>query len=271
MAKKVLLVGCGNMGFAMLQGWLALQPSPEITVVEPAAPLRQRISDLAVSALASADDLAADYWPDIVVLAVKPQMFAGVLPDYARFAGPSTLFVSIAAGVTTATIAGLTRADAAIVRCMPNTPAAIGHGVMALYANGQVSAEQAEAAATLLAACGTVVAIEDEALMDAVTAVSGSGPAYVFHFIEALSEAARKVGLPDDLADLMALKTVEGAARLAATSDDAPGTLREKVTSPGGTTAAALGVLMGEGALSTLLGDAVEAARDRSVELGKSE
>ncbi|MBB4302926.1 pyrroline-5-carboxylate reductase [Rhodobium orientis] len=271
MAEKVLLVGCGNMGFAMLQGWLALQPSPQITVVEPAAALRARISDLAVSALASAEDLAADYCPDIVVLAVKPQMFADVLPAYARFAGPSRLFVSIAAGVTTATIAGLTAADAAIVRCMPNTPAAIGHGVMALFANDHVTAGQSEAAATLLAACGTVVRIDNEALMDAVTAVSGSGPAYVFHFIEALSEAARQVGLPEDLADLMAIKTVEGAARLAGSGDDDPATLRQKVTSPGGTTAAALGVLMRDDALSKLVGDAVEAARDRSIELGKSE
>lgn len=257
------------MGFALLQGWLALEAAPAICVIEPSPELRERLGGLDVAVYGSVADLPDDIAPDIVVFAVKPQMFAEVLPHYARWNGRATLFVSIAAGVTIDAMTRLLGSGAAIVRCMPNTPAAIGHGVMAICANRQVGAAPLAAATLLLEACGTVVHLDDEALMDAVTAVSGSGPAYVFHFIEALAQAGREVGLPRELAALMAIRTVEGAARLAAGNADDPATLRRKVTSPGGTTAAALEVLMGKQELSTLMAKAVRAARDRSVELGQ--
>ena len=155
------------------------------------------------------------------------------------------------------------------MRCMPNTPAAIGKGMMVTFANANVTEETKHFVADLLSASGEVATIDDESLMDAVTAVSGSGPAYVFHFIECLTAAAEKAGLPEKTAKLLAMQTVYGAASLAAESSEDPGVLRQQVTSPNGTTAAALAVLMGEDRLKILLGEAVEAARARSVELGK--
>ena len=152
---------------------------------------------------------------------------------------------------------------------MPNTPAAIGKGMMVVFADDRVSPRMKSFVSDLLSASGEVASVDDEALMDAVTAVSGSGPAYVFHFIECLTAAAKKAGLPDDVAALLARQTVFGAACLAAESGEEPGRLREQVTSPNGTTAAALAVLMGEGRLEKLITEAVEAARLRSIELGK--
>jgi pyrroline-5-carboxylate reductase len=156
-----------------------------------------------------------------------------------------------------------------IIRCMPNTPAAIGEGMMALCAGPGVAAEACELTQALFAASGSVAWIEDEALMDAVTAISGSGPAYVFHFVEALTAAAVALGLPEQTAALLAKQTVAGAGRMALQSDTPPGTLREQVTSPGGTTAAALAVLMAEDRLANLVAEATAAARDRGVELGR--
>jgi pyrroline-5-carboxylate reductase len=153
------------------------------------------------------------------------------------------------------------------MRCMPNTPAAIGKGMMVLYSNRLVSNATKTLVADLLSASGEVATIDDESLMDAVTAVSGSGPAYIFHFIEALTTAAQKAGLPANTAKLLAMQTVYGAASLAAESSEEPGVLRQQVTSPNGTTAAALAVLMGEDRLTKLLTEAVDAARLRSIEL----
>ncbi|QKV20028.1 pyrroline-5-carboxylate reductase [Oricola thermophila] len=270
MDKNILLVGCGNMGFAMLQGWLSLDDAPRVRVVEPAQGLRGRLADLPVEVHAHPDEFPAGYEADIVVFAIKPQLFADVLPAYSSRVGEGAVFLSVAAGVTSEAIAALLGGKPAIVRCMPNTPAAIGQGVMAVYANARVTPEQIDAAKVLLGSCGMVVEVEEEGLMDAVTAVSGSGPAYVFNFIEALARAGEKAGLPADLSARMALKTVEGAARLATQAEDDPATLRRKVTSPGGTTAAALAVLMADDGLSPLLEKAVGAARDRSVELGRT-
>lgn len=208
----------------MLQGWLSLDDAPRVSVVEPAGALRERLADLPVEVHAGADELPAGHKPDIVVFAVKPQMFAEVLPAYSALVGEDTVFVSVAAGVTSQAIAAMLGGEPAIVRCMPNTPAAIGHGVMAVYANARVTAQQRDAARVLLGACGMVVDLDEEGLMDAVTAVSGSGPAYVFNFIEALARAGEKAGLPAELAARMAMKTVEGAARLAAQSEDDPAT-----------------------------------------------
>lgn len=271
MTVKVVLAGCGNMGYAMLSGWVRgerLDPA-EVMVVEPNAELRARAAALGVGVAADVSALADGEAPALVVFAVKPQVIREVAAGYKGFAGRGTAFLSIAAGTTIATFEEVLGKDAAIVRCMPNTPAAIGKGMMVVVGNDRASKETTALVDSLLSASGEVAAIEDEALMDAVTAVSGSGPAYVFHFIECLTAAARDVGLPEATAKLLAMQTVLGAACLAAESSEEPGRLREQVTSPKGTTAAALDILMGEDRLKVLVGKAVEAARARSVELGK--
>jgi len=271
MSVMVVLAGCGNMGFAMLSGWLKsgkLSPA-EVFVVEPNAELRERAAKLGAATAASAADLPADIAPALVIFAVKPQVMRDVVPGYARFATGGSTFLSIAAGISIAVFEELLGGSAAIVRCMPNTPAAIGKGMMVVVSNRNVGDKAKVFVADLLSASGEVATIDDEGLMDAVTAVSGSGPAYIFHFIEALTVAAQQAGLPADTAKLLAMQTVYGAASLAAESREDPGTLRKQVTSPNGTTAAALGVLMGEDRLTKLLTEAVEAARLRSIELGK--
>jgi pyrroline-5-carboxylate reductase len=269
MAAAVVLVGCGNMGRAMLEGWLAAGrlTAGEALVVEPAEVLRAKAAALGVTALADAGEIGADERPRLIVFAVKPQVILDIVPAYARFKESAT-YVSIAAGTPVAAFQRLLGDDAAIVRCMPNTPAAIGKGMMVTFANSQVTQDAAGFVRALLSASGRVAEVSDEALMDAVTAVSGSGPAYVFHFIECLTAAAEAAGLPAETAKLLAMQTVYGAAALAEASGEEPGELRRQVTSPNGTTAAALSVLMGEDRLKTLLTEAVEAARARSVELG---
>jgi pyrroline-5-carboxylate reductase len=267
--KKLVLVGCGNMGFAMLSGWLKtgkLKPD-EVLVVEPGEALRHRVSDLKVEAVADASDLPEKLQPDLVLFAVKPQMIRAVAPAYRRFAAAGATFVSIAAGTRIALFEELLGGNVAVMRCMPNTPAAIGKGMMVLVSNGRVAAGTDAFIESLMSTSGRVARIDSEDLMDAVTAVSGSGPAYIFHFIECLSAAAEKAGLPAETAKLLAMQTVYGAASLAAESGEEPGRLREQVTSPNGTTAAALGVLMGEDRLRNLVTEAVEAARKRSAEL----
>ncbi|MBX3584146.1 MAG: pyrroline-5-carboxylate reductase [Rhizobiaceae bacterium] len=270
MTIRVLLVGCGNMGFAMLSGWLAsgkLTPS-ETLVIEPNDELRQRAAGVGAGVAASSAGLGPDVSPEIVVIAVKPQVLREVLAGYKGLAGKST-FLSIAAGVGVSAFTEILGSGAAVVRCMPNTPASIGKGMMVLFSNANVSEQAKQFVNDLMSASGEVATIDDEGLMDAVTAVSGSGPAYVFHFIECLTAAAAKAGLPADVARLLAMQTVNGAAALAAESREDPAVLRRQVTSPNGTTAAALEVLMGEDRLKNLVAEAVEAARARSVELGK--
>lgn len=270
MGEKVVLVGCGNMGFAMLSGWLksGRLAAADTFVVEPDAAHARRAAGLGAAAAASAAELPQALTPRLVVFAVKPQVIRDVAPAYRHYAARGATFVSIAAGARIALFEELLGSDAAILRCMPNTPAAIGKGMMATVANSRVDAATAAFISKLLATSGAVSAVADEGLMDAVTAVSGSGPAYIFHFIECLGRAAEAVGLPPETAALLARQTVYGAACLAAESGEEPGRLREKVTSPNGTTAAALAVLMGENRLCDLLTEAVEAARRRSVELG---
>ena len=207
--------------------------------------------------------------PTLVIFAVKPQVMREVVPAYRALRRQGRDIPQHAAGIGIAVFEDLLGASAPIVRCMPNTPAAIGKGMMVVVSNANVTGAAKDFVADLLSASGEVATIADEGLMDAVTAVSGSGPAYVFHFIEALTAAATQAGLPADTARLLAMQTVYGAASLAAESGEDPGTLRRQVTSPNGTTAAALGVLMGEDRLTRLLGEAVEAARLRSIELGK--
>lgn len=270
MPGTVMLVGCGNMGHAMLAGWLASGrlEAEDAIVVEPAQALRARAQALGVRALATAEETGADAAPVLVVFAVKPQVILDVAPAYARFS-PRAAFLSVAAGTPISALEAALGEDAKVIRCMPNTPAAIGKGMMVTAANAHVDANTADFVRGLLSASGAVASVEDEALMDAVTAVSGSGPAYVFHFIECLTAAAEAAGLPSGTAKLLAMQTVYGAAALAAESGEEPGELRRQVTSPNGTTQAALSVLMGENRLKNLVAEAVEAARLRSIELGK--
>lgn len=271
MSVKVVLVGCGNMGYAMLAGWLKSGKlvAGETFVIEPNAALRERAEKLGNEAAAEAGALPAELAPALVIFAVKPQVMRGVVPAYGRFAGGGTTFLSIAAGTPIATFEELLGTSTPVMRCMPNTPAAIGKGMMVVVSNPHVSAGTKAFVADLLSASGEVTTVDNEGLMDAVTAVSGSGPAYIFHFIEALTAAAQHAGLPAETAKLLAMQTVYGAASLAAESREDPGVLRQQVTSPNGTTAAALGVLMGEERLTKLLTEAVEAARVRSIELGR--
>lgn len=266
-ARALVLVGCGQMGAAMLRGWLARGAAAKYLVVEPAPAPADLANHPDVSCFVRPDDLPADLAADAVVFAVKPQVMDEVLPPYRRFVGSGALFLSIAAGKT---IGGITRhlgGEAAIIRCMPNTPAAIGRAITVACPNRRVTARQRELCEALLAAIGDSTWVEDEALMDAVTAVSGSGPAYVFLLIEALAEAGVRAGLAPDLALRLARATVAGAGELARQSAEAPARLRENVTSPGGTTRAALDVLMGEQGLPELLDRAVAAATARSREL----
>lgn len=269
MSIDVILAGCGNMGFAMLSGWLAagrLQ-AEQIGVVEPNEALRERAAGLGVAAAAEVSAFA-NAQPRLVVMAVKPQVIREAAAAYRPFAERGASFLSIAAGTPIATFEEVLGSGTAVIRCMPNTPAAIGKGMMVVYANRHVSAETNQFVRGLLSASGEVADIPEEGLMDAVTAVSGSGPAYVFHFIECLTAAGEKAGLAPETARLLARQTVYGAASLAYESGEEAGKLREQVTSPNGTTAAALAVLMGGKRLETLVAEAVEAARARSVELG---
>jgi pyrroline-5-carboxylate reductase len=265
-AGTVVLVGCGQMGSAMLRGWLGRGAAAAYRVVEPAGVPAALAGSPGISAYRSVGELPAGPPPDAVVFAIKPQIADDVVPAYRRFAQPQTVFLSIAAGKT---IAGLARhlGEAAIVRVMPNTPAAIGRAISVACANSRVSGGQRALCDGLLAAIGESTWIDDEALMDPVTAVSGSGPAYVFLLIEVLAAAGEKSGLPPDLALRLARDTVAGAGELARQSADSPARLREAVTSPGGTTRAALDVLMADPGLAQLMERAISAATARSREL----
>lgn len=268
--SSVLLVGCGNMGYAMLAGWIGsgrLKPD-QVNVVEPDEALRKRAARLDVSALDRVQAILGGASPKLIVFAVKPQIMADVIPAYKAFTDRGSAVLSVAAGTRIALFEKLLGPQVPVIRCMPNTPAAIGEGMMVTVINGKVDASLEALVHELLSASGKVASVEEEDLIDAVTAVSGSGPAYLFHFIECLAAAGKKIGLPDETAELLALQTVAGAARLAAESNETPARLREQVTSPNGTTAAALGVLRDSGKLEALVVQAVQAARDRSRELG---
>jgi pyrroline-5-carboxylate reductase len=264
--RTLVLVGCGKMGTAMLRGWIAAGAASRFWVVEPAGMPSGLAAQGETTCCPSAEALPPDLAPDAVVFAVKPQIVDEVLPDYRRLARPGTLFLSIVAGKT---LAGLARrlGPAAIVRTMPNTPAAIGRGITVACANDLVALDQRQLCDRLLAAIGESAWVEDEALMDAVTAVSGSGPAYVFLMIEALARAGEAEGLPRALALQLARSTVAGSGELARISEESPTQLRENVTSPGGTTRAALDVLMAADGLGPLIKRAVAAAAVRSRDL----
>jgi pyrroline-5-carboxylate reductase len=265
--STLLLVGCGKMGGALLRGWRERGLAQRYVVVEPGPGGGEFAGNRDVTLAAAADALPPELRPGAIVLAVKPQAMATVLPAYRRFVADDVLFLSIAAGKTLGFFARQLGDQAAVVRAMPNTPAAIGRGIAVLCANAAVGKTQRHRAEALLAAVGEVAWVEDEALLDAVTAVSGSGPAYVFLLIECLTAAAIAEGLPAELALRLARATVAGAGELARRSSEPPARLREDVTSPGGTTRAALDVLMGTGGLEPLLRRAVRAATERSRQL----
>lgn len=272
MTSPIVLVGCGNMGRALLEGWLAQgMRDHRIVVVEPDPVRAAAVRNPAVEVVADPADLAD---PDdfslaaAVVFSVKPQQMAAVVPPYARAGGGSAVFVSIAAGTTLAALRGALGASAAVVRAMPNTPAQIRQGITVACAGAGVSSEQRALADRLLAAVGEVAWVDDEVLLDPVTAVSGSGPAYVFLLAECLAEAAVAAGLPAGLAERLARRTVAGAGALLAHAPESAARLRHNVTSPGGTTAAALAVLDGPEGLRPLLARAVAAATGRARELG---
>jgi pyrroline-5-carboxylate reductase len=264
---SVLLIGCGRMGGALLSGWLGNDLAERYIVVEPAVGSRPQTLSPHVTFLASSDHIDPGLNPAAVVIAVKPQVMVETLPHYRAMAMTGTLFLSIAAGRTLGFLASQLGDDAALVRAMPNTPAAIGHGISVACANAKVDATGHTRAEALLAAVGQVAWIEDEALMDAVTAVSGSGPAYVFFLIECLAKAGIEAGLSESLAERLARATVAGSGELARVSPEPASQLREAVTSPGGTTRAALDVLMAKDGLEPLLKKAVLAATRRSREL----
>ncbi len=242
----------------------------DVIVVEPFEETASKIAgQFAVTVVPSHDDIPADAAPKTIVLAVKPQSMDDTAPAYSRFAGGETVFLSIAAGKTIEYFQGIFGPEAALVRAMPNTPAAVGRGITVACANANTDDTQVHRCDGLLQAVGAVAWIEDEGLMDAVTAVSGSGPAYVFALTECMAEAGIEAGLPVDLAHQLARETVSGAGELMHESSETAGELRANVTSPGGTTAAALDILMDGGGLQELMTSAIAAATKRSWELAR--
>jgi pyrroline-5-carboxylate reductase len=267
LAGPLLLVGAGKMGGALLEGWLQQGLDPATVFIQDPAP------PPAVAALAARHGIAAGTAPDlpaapsVILLAVKPELTSKLLPVVEPMIGARTVVLSIAAGRTLASLSRHLPPGTAIVRAMPNTAAAVGRSITVACANAGVTSEQKLECTMLLEAVGEVVWIEDETLLDTVTAVSGSGPAYVFLLAECLAEAGRAAGLDPELARRLSRATVEGAGELLRRSDLSPQELRENVTSPNGTTAAALEVLMGKDGVQDLLGRAVAAAAKRSKEL----
>jgi pyrroline-5-carboxylate reductase len=264
----VLLVGAGNMGFAMLQTWVGMD-GYQFSVIEMNQSLRDRADVTGARSYAAVSDLPEDYKANVLVIATKPQAVASAVTACRDALASGGMVISVAAGVTIDALRQSANDYPAIIRCMPNTPAAICEGMIVCCPSANSSQSDRDLAYKLLSAIGRVAFIDDEGLMDAVTAVSGSGPAYVFLLLEAFAAAGISAGLPPELAMLLAKQTVFGAAKLALAQDANPTLLREQVTSPNGTTAAALAVLMrpSEG-LASLMEQAVEAARQRSNELG---
>jgi len=260
----LVLLGCGKMGTALLSGWLrAGLPAASVWVIEP------NPADWLKGAGVHLNE-GTPPAPAVAVIAVKPQMMGAALPALQALGRGRTLFISIAAGTTIAAFEAVLGAGTPIVRTMPNTPATVGRGITGLCKNADSTAADLALAQALMAAVGDVVVLEGEHQIDAVTAVSGSGPAYVFHLIEAMAAAGVAQGLAPDTAMRLARATVCGAGELAFHSPDSAAQLRINVTSPGGTTAAALAVLMDEGTgMPPLLARAVKAAADRGRELGK--
>ena len=270
MERPLVLVGAGKMGSALLSGWLQDGLSPSfVHVREPQASEEIRALEAKGLHLNAPVQEIAGQNPALVLLAVKPQAMGAVLPELQPLVRPETVFLSIAAGTDLHRLEELLGAGVAAIRAMPNTPSSVGRGITVAHANRNVTAEQRALANGLLAAVGEVGWVESEGLIDAVTAISGSGPAYVFYLVECLAAAGEALGLDQALAMNLARATVSGSGELLHRLPESASQLRVNVTSPGGTTAAALDVLMGEGGLSPLMRRAALAARDRARELGR--
>lgn len=268
LSGTLLLVGAGKMGQAMLDGWLSRGLKPkQVAVIDPQpaksikALTKRGVKLNAKPGPKQPADAAA------IVIAVKPQTAPDAVPPLGLYVGKSTLVLSIMAGRTIKFIENALPPGAAIVRAMPNTPAAVGRGITVAVANGKVSPRQRKLATGLLSAIGKVEWVKDEALIDAVTALSGSGPAYVFLLAEAMTKAGIAAGLPAELAGRLARETVAGSGELLHRSELDAATLRQNVTSPGGTTAAALEILMGPDGFDEILTKAIAAATNRSRQL----
>ena len=267
LAGPLLLVGAGKMGGALLEGWLRQGLDPALVFIQDPAPPPEVAALAARHAIAAgtAPDLPAP--PSVIVVAVKPDLLPKLMPEIEPMVGEKTRGAVDRRGPHPRQISRLLPPGTAIVRAMPNTAASVGRSMTVACANAAVNRDQALECSMLLEAVGEVMWLDDESLMDAVTAVSGSGPAYVFLLAECLAEAGRAAGLAPDLARRLARVTVDGAGELLRRSDLSPAELREKVTSPKGTTAAALAVLMGQDGMQGLLTRAVAAAAKRSKEL----
>lgn len=264
----LLLAGAGKMGGAMLSGWLDRGLDPQRIVVQDPGPPPEVAALIARHRIEVRDaPKPMPKPPAVILVAVKPQVMDQVFPPLAKLAGPETLVLSVAAGKTIASFEKHLPAGSAVVRSIPNTPAAIGRGITVCCANAHVTEAQRKTCQSLLSAIGEVGWVDDERLIDAATAVSGSGPAYVFLLAECLAEAGRAVGLDADLAKRLANATVSGSGELLRQSGLEAATLRQNVTSPNGTTAAALSVLMAGDGLQPLLTKAIQAAEKRSREL----
>lgn len=262
MAYNLLLIGCGNMGGALLNGWQTAGLIRQALVVEPKA---SNPSRSIVSYISTPSEIPAAFTPAMIVLAVKPQALAEVLPAYRRYAGQAP-FLSIAAGKTLAFFAGQLGSEAAVIRAMPNLPVTVGQGATVCCANSAATKEHRALAGTLLEAVGSVDWAQEDKI-DAVTALSGSGPAYIFYLAEALEKAAIDLGLEPELAARLARQTIVGAAEMLRQSPEPPAALRARVTSKGGTTEAALKILMENDALLSIMRATLQAAAARSREL----
>jgi pyrroline-5-carboxylate reductase len=260
----LLLIGCGNMGSALAEGWLATGglDKTSLRIVEPHPSPRAEALGATLHAT-----IPADLKPRAIVLAIKPQMIDAALPQIAALMTDTNLLVSIAAGASIAQLSRGLGGTGHIVRAMPNTPAAIGAGISALFAPATVSATDRSLAQSLLAAAGKTVWLDSEDQMAAVTALSGSGPGYVFYLVECLVRASEALGLKPDLAQQLALETLLGSAKLALHTGEDPAALRRQVTSPNGTTEAGLDVLMSENGLGKLIHHTLDAAAKRAREL----
>lgn len=271
--RPLVLVGAGKMGGAMLQGWLSKGLAEgAVHVIDPGLNDNQRAELQGQGAVVhdSADDVPT---PGLLMLAVKPQMMGKVLPGLAGFSDRSDatgmIVLSVAAGITIATLTKTFGNEALVIRSMPNTPALVGRGVTGLFPSREMTPPQKDFIAELLEAIGKAVWVDSEEAINAVTAVSGSGPAYVFHLVEAMAQAGKALGLPEDVAMILARETVSGAGELLHQSSDSAETLRVNVTSPKGTTAAGLDVLMAPDGLPLLIEKTVRAAHKRAIELGR--
>lgn len=272
MNKKIVLVGCGKMGGAILEGFVKNTINPEnIKVVEPSLYRKKEYKKkYNIQVVPTANEIAKNFTPDIIIFAVKPQIIDEILPEYKPFSNRKTLFISVIAGKEIKQFENILGKHAKIIRTMPNLPATIGKGITVACANNNISTADINQTKVLLATLGEVTLIKEEALLHQVTALSGSGPAYVFYFIECLIEAGKKIGLSEELAKTLTYKTIQGSIELIIDQGVSASELRKQVTSPKGTTEAGLALLMKEhGSVKQIVKKTLKAATKRSTELSK--